>query len=36
MILYKSQEKKVLHRRKIIREQLKYDLLETLKDISKT
>lgn len=36
MVLYNSQKKKVLHKNKIMREQLKYDLLKTLKDISET
>lgn len=36
MTLRNSQEKKALHRGKIMRERLKYDLLETLKDISET
>lgn len=32
-MLYNNQKKKALHKKKIIRTQLKYDLLETLKDI---
>lgn len=36
MILHNNQEKKALYRGKIMREQLKYDLSETLKDISET
>lgn len=33
--LCNKQEKKVLHKGKIIKKRLKYDLLETLKDIPK-
>lgn len=36
MMLRNSQDKKLLYREKTIKEWLKYDLLETLKDISKT
>lgn len=36
MILHNSKEKKALYKRKIIRKWLKYDLLKTFKDISKT
>lgn len=32
-MLYNNQEKKALYKKKIIRKQLKYDLLEILKDI---
>lgn len=35
-MLCNNQEKKALYRGKIIKKQLKYDLLETLKDISET
>lgn len=35
-MLCNSQEKKALYKGKIIKKQLKYDLLETLKDISET